>query len=207
MIPKYTDAGRRSKDIPIYQLPDYFILPPKLIMSLESFGTDHKHWHLLSSEITNSINKARESYIHILPEACIYYSIVALEYSLKTKYCLYLSKKEGDEKADSILKDNGFSLGTFVKDGDTKLSELKMIRLKSEISSLNTLRNGLIHFNYKKLMKAIKDLGYDFSWHEKDGVFVFYTTFIDDNLALNVYKKVCNLLENIFVRKKHRRKF
>jgi len=207
MIPKYTDPDRRSKDIPVYPLPDYFILPPKLIISLESFGTDHKHWHLLSSEITSSMNKARKSYIQILPEACIYYSIVSLEYALKTKYCLFISENRGEDKADSILKDNNLSLGTFVKEGDTKLNQMRLSRIKTDISSLNTLRNGLIHFNYEKLMKAIKNLGYDFTWHEKEGLFIFYTTFIDDDLSLNVYKKVCNLLDNIFVKKRHRRIF
>ena len=207
MIPKYTYPDRRSKDIPIYQLPTYFILPPKLITSLESFGTNHKHWHLLSSEITSSMDKAKKSYIQILPEACILYSIVALEYALKTKYCLFISENKGEDKADEILNDNSYSLGTFVKEGDKKLKEMKLSRLKASIASLNTLRNGLIHFNYNKLMKAIKDLGYDFSWHEKKGSFVFYTTFIDDELSLNVYKKVCNLLDNIFVKKRHRRIF
>lgn len=206
MIPKYTDETMRSKDIPIYQLPDYFILTPKLIISLESFGTEHKHWHLLSSEITSSIDKARKSYIHMLPEACIFYSILALEYALKTKYCLLTSNRAGEDEADKLLVDKSFNLGTFVKPGDTKLKEMRLLRLKKDITRLKSLRNGLIHFNYEELMKAIKDLGYDFSWHEKNGAFVFYTTFIDDNLALNVYKKTCGIIEEIFVRKKHRRK-
>lgn len=204
MIPKYTDAKRRSKDIPIYNLPDYFILPPKLIISLESFGTKHRHWHLLSELITNSMNKARRAYINILPEACLYYSIVSLEYAMKTKYCLFISQTKNDEEADKLLKDRGFSLGTFVKEGDNKLDELGLSDLKESISNMNEFRNGLIHFNYEKLMKGIKEFGYDFTWHERDGVFVFYTNFIDDELSLKIYKKVCNLLDEIFVGEKKR---
>ena len=204
MIPKYTDPHRRSKDIPVYHLPDCFILPPKLIISLESFGTQYRHWHLLSSEITSCMNKARKSYINILPEACLYYSIVSLEYALKTKYCLFISQNKDDDEADKILKDNRFSLGSFLKEGDKKLRELGLENLREAISNLNEFRNGLIHFNYEKLMNGIKQLGYDFTWHEDEGVFVFYTTFIDDNLSLNVYKRVCNLLDEIFVGERKR---
>lgn len=204
MIPKYTDPERRGKDIPIYLLPDYFILPPNLIISLESFGTQYRHWHLLSSEIVSSMDKARKSYINILPEACLYYSIVSLEYALKTKYCLFISQSKNDDEADRILKDKRFSLGSFLNEGDKKLEELGLDKLRKKISNLNEFRNGLIHFNYGKLMKGIKELGYDFTLHEDDGVFVFYTTFIDDGLSLNIYKMVCNLLDEIFMGERKR---
>ena len=148
MIPKYTDPDRRRKDIPVYPLPDYFILPPKLIISLESFGTDHKHWHLLSSEITSSMNKARKSYIQILPEACIYYSIVSLEYALKTKYCLFISENEGEDKADSILKGiTSFDWIVFTSVNGAKYLFERLYAMGKDARSLSNAKIAAINAN------------------------------------------------------------
>lgn len=197
MIPKYTDPDRRAQDIQPYFLGDYHILPPKLLIGLESMAVQHRHWHLLCGHIVENMHKAREAYIRILPEACIYYAITALEYGLKSKYCLSISESKSDEEADKQLLN--LSLGSFLSAGDTKLSELRLASLKSSISALNELRNGLFHFNYERLMAGIKTLGFDFSHWEREGIFVFYTEFVDDTLALNVHNRVKSLLDAIFL--------
>ena len=198
----YSDPEMRLKQLGDYNLPDYFIFPPEILSKIDDWETESKHWHFLVDLIINKIRYAKISYSHSLIEGCIFYSIQALEYSLKAKYCLYLNFKSNSEDADKFLLDREISLGNFTNDNDNKLREVGLESIKEDITKLNNLRNGLFHFNYKKLMQGIKDLGWDYSSFEKEGSFIIYPNLVDDTLACNVFKKVIELLDIIFNVKK-----
>lgn len=203
VVISYTDPEKRLSQLMIYEFPYHFIMSPKDFMEYESGFGKEVHWWYLADLMLHALRNARTSYAYQLVEGCIYYSILALEYGLKAKYCRFLSEGENHAVADEWLvnKTSRPSLGTFSHPISSPglYSSMQIENLSVQVRGLNELRTGLFHFNWEKLRSAIKHLGFDSTEWEEEGFTIIYPNLIDDTLAINVNNCVINLLNTIFL--------
>lgn len=157
------------------------------------------HWWYLSDLINNYLEDSRIAFVNNLYTGSIIYSIMALEYAFKVKYCNYLDS-EG-ENPDEYLNVVGDTLGSFYGNKDKYKNIFNDFNYFEIVKSLNELRNGLIHFNSKKFYDAIKSLGLvseDMKQENSDWEIIF-PNLVNEYLTKKVYNLVCGIIEFLFL--------
>jgi len=203
MLPKYTNPLERNNELKELKIDRQFILPLYENLEYENGFGKTKHWHYLSDLFYDNILNAKKAYCQMLISGSIYYSLISIEYILKLKWCVYLNKSKHSNEADEFLsnKSKRNTFGQFINDKE-KLKILNIEEFEEKLNLLNLIRNGLFHFNFENLKNGLKKLNYDFSNDEKKGWEVFYTNYIDSNLAKNIYNLLIDIVEKLYNIKK-----